>query len=115
MPRNLGRGSNQSFTQWALSEIIVSQQCLTTESPVRVVGAECQLGKHESEASVGKGKGKTGKTNICVVGSIVGTDDYSWGTSGSLAHYWTYANKINHREKVAEFLSLVSELEDQIL
>lgn len=102
MPRNLERGSNQSFPLWALSEIIVSQQCLTTESPVRVVGAECQLGKHDSEASVGKGKRKTGKTNICVVGSIVGTDDYSWGTSGSVTHYWAHANKINHREQGAE-------------
>lgn len=47
---------------------------------------------------MGKGKGKTGKTNICVVGSIVGTDDYSWGTSGSVAHYWSYANKMTEEQ-----------------
>lgn len=52
---------------------------------------------------MGKGKGKTGKTNICVVGSIVGTDDYSWGPSGSVAHYWTHASAINHREEGAQF------------
>lgn len=31
------------------------------------------------------------------------TDDYSWGPSGSVAHYWSHANKINHREEGAEF------------
>lgn len=44
-----------------------------------VVGAECQLGRHESESTLGKGKGKTGKTQISVAGSIVVTDDYSQG------------------------------------
>lgn len=92
MPRNLNRGSNQSLPQQTLSEIAVSQQYLTTESPVRVVGAECQLGRHESESTLGKGKSKTGKTQISVGGSIVVTDDYSWGPSGSVAHYWSHAN-----------------------
>lgn len=101
MPRNLKRGNNQSLPQQALSEIIVSQQCLTTESPVRVVGAECQLGRHESELTLGKGKGKTGKTQISVVGSIVVTGDYSWGPSGSAAHYWIPANSINPKEEEA--------------
>lgn len=103
MPRNLNRGSNQSLPQRALSEIVVSRQHLTTESPVRVVGAECQLGRHESESTLGKGKSKTGKTQNSVVGSIVVTDDYSWGPSGSVAHYWSHANRINRGEEEAEF------------
>ena len=103
MPRNLNRGSNQSFPQQVHSEIVVSQQYLTAQSLVRVVvGAECQLGRHESESTLGKGKGKTGKTQITVVGSIVVTDDYSWGPSGTVAHCWTHANKINHRKEEAE-------------
>lgn len=97
--RNLNRGSNQSLPQRALSEIVVSQQNLTTESHVRVVGAPCQLGRHESESTLGKVKCKTGKTQISVVGSIVVTDDYSWGPSGCVAHYWSHANKINQRKK----------------
>ncbi len=103
MPRNLNRGSNQSLPQRALSEIAISQQYLSTESPVRVVFAECQLGRHESDSTLGKGKGKTGKSQISVVGSIVVSDDYSWGPSGNVAHYWSHANKINHGEEEAEF------------
>lgn len=55
MQRNLIRGSNQSFPQQDLSEIVVSQQYLTAQSLVRVVVvAECQLGRHESEPTLGK-------------------------------------------------------------
>lgn len=60
-------------------------------------------GRHESESTLGKGKGKTGKTQISVVGSIVVTDDYSWGPAAIVAHYWSHANKINHTEEKAEF------------
>lgn len=102
MPRNLNRGSNQSFPQQAPSEIVVSRQYLTVRSFVRLVGAECQLGRHESESTMGKGEGKTGKTQITVVGSIVVTDDYSWGPSGTVAHCWIHANKINQRKEEAE-------------
>lgn len=35
-----------------LSEIIVSQQCPTTESPVRVVGGECQLWESMNQRQV---------------------------------------------------------------
>lgn len=103
MPWNLNRGSNQSFPQRAHSEIVVSQQYLTVKSFVRVVvGAECQLGRNESESTLGKGEGKTGKTQITVVGSIVVTDYYSWGPSGTQARYWTHANKINLRKEEVE-------------
>lgn len=51
-------------------------------STVRVVGAQCQLGRHESESTLGKRNGKTGRTQISGVGSIVATDDYLWGPTG---------------------------------
>lgn len=40
---------------------------------------------------------------MSVVGSIVVSDDYSWGPSVVLAHYWHYAKEINHTEAEAGF------------
>ncbi|KAK1900966.1 Formate-dependent phosphoribosylglycinamide formyltransferase [Dissostichus eleginoides] len=33
----------------------------------------------------------------------VRTDDYLWEPSGGVAHSWSHANEINHREEEAEF------------